>query len=320
MPLINQTERSLRMDHNNNKDSPKWDLNPRPKVSVARSPSSSSSSSFHNWLASQHKSRWTIKQNEIYAVRFGHILETGDAAELLTLSPRNRHHALAALAALSKFSGRYDRFLQIRQNYNLKWSSGNDSLRALQRFFDPEMTLDSMLQRIREMIRVLPTAMAAIIRFACLIGLRPAEVVECVRLLNTQPRDLQSLPYYNEERQTLEHFRFPSIFLRQTKKAYLSFITLDNLQPIVNLGCKTPPTWNAIRLTCRRRGINMDMRFCRKVFSSWLRQSEIMPEVVDMLQGRVSPNILTRHYLVPQDGLKDQVLEALEKLKREIEQ
>ena len=67
-------------------------------------------------------------------------------------------------------------------------------------------------------------------------GLRPSEAVESVRLIN------QLLPeqkYYNPERQCLEHFRFPEIFLRCTKKAYISFIMLDNLQPIANLGRKT---------------------------------------------------------------------------------
>jgi intergrase/recombinase len=165
--------------------------------------------------------------------------------------------------------------------------------------------------------------MGEIVKFGVLVGLRPSEVVESVRLLNNNNNI--SLPenfrvnYYNPERQTLEHFRFPEIFLRQTKKAYISFITLDNLQPIVKLGCKTPPTWNAIRLTCRRKGINMDMRFTRKIFSSWLRQSGILPEVVDMLQGRVSPSILTRHYLVPAQELKHQVLQASEKLLHLIE-
>ena len=60
------------------------------------------------------------------------------------------------------------------------------------------------------------------------------------------------------------------------------------------------------------------MRYCRKLFASWLRLQGVQPEVVDMLQGRVSPSILTRHYLVPQQGLKDQVLQALEKLENEL--
>lgn len=64
--------------------------------------------------------------------------------------------------------------------------------------------------------------MSQIIKFDCLVGLRPAEIVESVRLINKG----EFYPtYYNEEHQALEHFRFPKIFLRQTKKAFISFVT-----------------------------------------------------------------------------------------------
>jgi hypothetical protein len=119
-------------------------------------PSSSvwQSEGFVNYLASQGKTRWTIKQTKNYAIKYGYILDTGDASELLSL--KDKHNALTALANLAKYQGRYDKFLQIRQRYSLKWSSGMDSLQVLQRFFDPGLSLDVMLQRIREMIRLLP--------------------------------------------------------------------------------------------------------------------------------------------------------------------
>ncbi|MDQ3847326.1 MAG: hypothetical protein M3261_00035, partial [Thermoproteota archaeon] len=84
----------------------------------------------------------TIKQIINYAIRYGYILDTGDASELMILSARNKHHAMSALAALSKYQGSYDQWLQIRQRYNLKWSAGNEALTSLQRFFNPEMGLD----------------------------------------------------------------------------------------------------------------------------------------------------------------------------------
>lgn len=144
---------------------------------------------------------------------------------------------MKSLTALSKYLGCYDRWNEQRKRYNLKWTTGSESIQSLQRFFDPGLSLDIMLQRIREMIRVLPEHMGKIIKFACMIGLRPSEVVECVRLLNYAQNSGHN--YYNQERQCLEHFRF-SQFLRTTKKAYISFITPDNLQPIATLGSNTP--------------------------------------------------------------------------------
>lgn len=58
-----------------------------------------------------------------------------------------------------------------------------------------------------------------------LIGLRPAEVCESVSLICKSTDK-----YYNPERQALEHFKFPEIFLRQTKKAYISFVTPEMLK------------------------------------------------------------------------------------------
>ena len=278
--------------------------------------------SFVNWLQSQNKRHWTIKYIKNYAVKYGHILDSGDASPLAALTPCNRQHAMTALANLAKFTGRYDLWLQIRQRYNLKWSSGNNSLQSLQRFFNPSMSLDSMISKVREMIRVLNTPYGLLIRFACLTGLRPSEACESVRLLNDRAR---SSTYYNPEQQCLEHFRFPDIFLRKTKNAYISYLSRDNFNSMTQKSSSTSttttttPTWNSIRLACRRRGINMDMRLCRKIFASWLIKSGIDSNTTDILQGRCPSSVLVRHYQSPSSDLKDKVLSALASLQKQIE-
>jgi intergrase/recombinase len=62
----------------------------------------------------------------------------------------------------------------------------------------------------------------------------------------------------------------------------------------------------------------MDTSLCRKIFASWLRKEGIQPEVIDLLQGRVSQSILIRHYLSPSQNMKDDVLQALEKLQQQL--
>jgi intergrase/recombinase len=155
--------------------------------------------------------------------------------------------------------------------------------------------------------------MGQIIKFACLIGLRPSECVEVVRLINDKEAFEQ---YYDPVQQALLHYKFPKQFLRTTKKAYISFVTpkmLDIVNQIHNNNDDVP-SYNAIRLTCYHKRIKRDMRFARKIFAGFLRQEGIQPEVVDLLQGRVPPSVLTRHYLVPGTDFKQKVLQALEKL------
>ena len=271
---------------------------------------------FETYLKAQNKRN--VRQLLCYAQRYHTVLETGDASILSCLeSSTIRHHAMEALSCLSKCNGTYDRWQEIRRRYNLRWTSGNESLHALHRVFNTELNLDVMLNRIKKMVDVLPHHMGRIIQFGVITGLRPSEAVESVRLINNE-ETFQT--YYNKLHMALEHFRFLEIFLRRTKKAFISFVTSDmiELAKLDYIKQSTVPTYNAIRHALNRRGLNMNMSFTRKVFASHLRLCGVQPEIVDMLQGRVSTSILTRHYLVPNNSLRDQVLDAIQKLKRDI--
>jgi integrase len=83
---------------------------------------------------------------------------------------------MTALANLAKFQGKYDKFMQLRERYNLKWSKG-DGLASFERFFNDGLNLEVMLRRVKEMMQKLPPNMAAIIKFDCMTGLRPSEAV-----------------------------------------------------------------------------------------------------------------------------------------------
>jgi intergrase/recombinase len=58
----------------------------------------------------------------------------------------------------------------------------------------------------------------------------------------------------------------------------------------------------------------MNMHLCRRMFASWLRKDGIQPEIVDLLQGRVSQSVLTRHYLTPDSTLSAKILDSLDRL------
>jgi hypothetical protein len=244
-----------------------------------------------------------------YARKYAFVLATGDASALTVLTGPQRRHAMEALTVLSKATGCYDRWCEIRKRYQLHWTNGDESIAAMQRFFDASLTLDSMVSKVKEMIAVLSPSMADVIRFAVLTGLRPAESCESVRLINKCPGPGQ---YYNQQQQCLEHFRF-SQFLRPTKKAFISYLSTSNYRWIASLGPCTP-TLAAISSACKRRKIPCRLHLTRKVFASYLRHKGIEPEVVDLLQGRVSQSTLVRHYQSPDSTLKQRVLDAVASL------
>jgi hypothetical protein len=139
--------------------------------------------SFESYLK-VHKKR-NIKQILCYAQRYRDVLDSNDATALLTIqSGALRRHAMEALACLSKYNGCYDRWQEIRKRYSLHWTDGNESLNAMARFFNPNLSLESISHRIRKMIRLAPTPISNIIKFACLVGLRPSEVIESIKLIN----------------------------------------------------------------------------------------------------------------------------------------
>jgi hypothetical protein len=287
-------------------------------------------SQFKQFLLQRTNSKTTGERLR-YSKQFVSVLQTGDAQPLLQVTPDKRIHAMKALASLSRFLGCYDTWLQIRQRYNLKWSTGNESLATFQRFFlDDKRTLESMLEWVRQAIRVVPAPMAAVIKFNVLTGLRPSEAIASVRLLNNFSA---AEKYYNPERQTLEHFRFPAIFLRRTKSAYISIITKEQLSGIGILGCKTPtpttttttttptPTYEALRFRLERTGIKCHLGWCRKIYSSYLRQEAgIESEIVDLLSGRVPRTVFARNYFTPSVQYRQKVQKAVDRLHQTISQ
>ena len=86
-----------------------------PAAAGSSSPQISPSYSIKDWLISQGKTKATVNETVNYSRKYCHILDSGDASQLLTLSPRNKHHAMTALANYAKYTGRYDEWLKLRQ-------------------------------------------------------------------------------------------------------------------------------------------------------------------------------------------------------------
>jgi hypothetical protein len=101
------------------------------------------------------------------------------------------------------------------------------------------------------------------INFDCLTGLRPAEAVASV-YLSSDKEKLQV--YYKPERMGLEHFRFPEMFFRETKKPYVSFVLPETLEIAKHIDAKL--IYSQIRIAAGRKGMKLDIRFCSKIHAS----------------------------------------------------
>jgi hypothetical protein len=126
-----------------------------------------------------------------------------------------RRHAIEGLAALSKYAGCYDVWKSIRENYQLRWSnSEEENLKFFTNYMTGKGNFDEMLKWLTGAVSKLPADAASVLLYNTLTGLRPTEEVHSIQLIKSEPEK-----YLNKETGMLEHFQYPELFIRKTKKA-----------------------------------------------------------------------------------------------------
>jgi len=215
---------------------------------------------------------------------------------------------MKSLASLSKYLGCYDRWRQIREQHQLKWSNG-DGLTTFNNIVDTKKNYSNMVTWLRNAYSILPIEYGNILIYCCLTGLRPDESFKSIQLIQ---RDIDN--YLNKETLRLEHFRYPDIFIRRTKKAYLSLVTNQILQLAKE---SSPSNYNSLKTILRRKNIEMKMSYCRKIFATHLRMHQIDSETIDLLQGRIPKSVFARHYYKP-DLNDNRIRDAINELSKSI--
>ncbi len=251
----------------------------------------------------------TVKDYKLYARQFSAVLTSGDASPLLSLSDCKRRHTMAALAALSNFMGAKEQWKGIVSKHNLKWAGRNDLGDIVGLLYSNRFT--EMVSELKKGLEGVPEEYASYFRFDVLTGLRPGETVQSVNLLKTSPN------YLNTELQVLEHFSFPKVFIRNTKKAFISVVDKETIE-IGRLA--RPIEYAGLRSWFRKRGLPFPpMRYCRKVFATYMRKI-VDAELVDLLQGRVPTSVFAKHYNRPNNREElERVRAALPELRKVLE-
>jgi hypothetical protein len=167
---------------------------------------------FQEYLLTIHNSH-TAKSRLLYSKKYYHVLTEANAQELLILSNDKRVHAMKALAALSKYLGCYPLWKDIIERYQLKRSNEN-AIQVFQNITNVEHDFSSMVKWLKDALTKLPQSYGNILLFNALTGLRPEEAIQSIKILHIKESD-----NYLKENTVLEHYKYPSIFIRRTKKA-----------------------------------------------------------------------------------------------------
>jgi intergrase/recombinase len=253
-------------------------------------------------VLTSHKDRTYLNT---VAKKYKHVLETGNASVLLSLTHNVRRNAMRALSHLAKYNGVYEQWQKIIKNHGIHWRETNNDTFD---FFDKE-TISEMIEYVKQTMKILPPDMANTFVTATILGLRADEACKAISLLKQNTQD-----YYNEKLGVLEHYKHKTIFIRRTKKAYISLVDTD-LLALAKQSCES---YQAIRSYLKRRKTPMQMKYCRKIFGTYLRQNGIESEFIDVLQGRVPQSVFAKHYYRPDQATTDKARTLIAELKTKL--
>jgi len=209
------------------------------------------------------------------------------------MSDDKRLHAMKSLSSLARFLGIYEVWGRMVKNYGLRWNGKSSDDIIIER-----LTKTANPNDVYEWIKAVKETCAELsdfVDFMAITGLRFVESIESYNLIIKLSKHEKLSEYYDVEREILQHFKFREIFLRKTKKAFISFVYSDTVGKISE---NTPLTEDIIHGRLKRRNIPLRFSDIRELHGTLLTKHLRQPEI-DFLHGRVSPTVFMRNYFNP---------------------
>ncbi len=250
---------------------------------------------FQKYLKTQNYRHNYDRQISSVAMRYSDIYFSKNFSPIKQFSLSAQSKIIAAFSALAKFQGCHEEFQYLRKTYGLTWVS-----RSVDDLIIERLSRSDDSEDIFQWIRTVKEACPQYAIFMDLIastGLRLSEAINAYNLIvQLSKEETLAKKYYNAQTGFLEHFRFRNVFIRNTKKAFLSFVPLELLDLI---GKQSLISENHLKnRALERKHIQQRFGDVRENHASfvtkWLR-----PEEIDFLQGRVSASVFSAHYYNP---------------------
>ena len=225
-----------------------------------------------------------------FARRYGHLLLKGDLSPLKMFSSYKRSHVLKTLATLSKFLGLYKEFRDLREAYGIKWSRGDSARIVIKRLLRANNERD-LLDRIRKLKKEIPQ-ISSFLDLIATTGLRLVEALNAYNLIISLAKEGKLREYYEDS--ILKHYEYPEIFIRKTKKVFISIVPNSVIEEILKA---EKLIYDIIKKRMQRRRIERfsDLReYWASKMVKYLKQPEI-----DFLMGHTSANVFMANYFNP---------------------
>ena len=269
---------------------------------------------FKNWVLQDHTEK-TAREIVNYAKKYYIYLVNSNFKPVAEMRKTKRTHVLKALSNLAKFLGIYEDYKQLIRTYDISWSTKNSDDLIIERLTKVKNP-NEMFEWIKKVKKNLPE-LSDFMDFMVATGLRFVEAVNSYNLIIDLAEKGKLNEYYNEEKETLEHFKFKDIFLRKSKKAFISFVP-KNLIDRIARNRKLTST-DAIQRKLGKHGIKRRFGDIRELYASYMVKHLSQPEI-DFLQGRVSATVFMRNYFNPAwiSDLKERAIKGAKELIRKV--
>ncbi|MEM0058658.1 MAG: hypothetical protein QXG09_07325 [Candidatus Bathyarchaeia archaeon] len=269
---------------------------------------------FEVWLLQSH--REAVAKNIVsYARRYADCLFNMDLSRVAVLRHTLRRHVVGALSNLAKFLGVYEDYKRLLKSYGIGWNGKSVDDLIIQRLLkvrNPNEVWDWVRR-----VKTERPELSVFMDFLAITGLRFDEAVQSYNLIIQLNREGRLSEYYNEVNECLEHFRFKDLFIRRTKKAFVSFVPKKLVMEI----CKAQPfqTRGVIQKRVERKGLAVRFSDVREAHNTVLTRYLSQPEI-DFLAGRISANVFMANYFNPAliGDFKERVFKAITEIQSKI--
>ncbi|MCW4025572.1 MAG: integrase [Candidatus Bathyarchaeota archaeon] len=246
-----------------------------------------------------------------YSAKYHSYLK--DVNKIQLAKPTVRNNIINALTALSRYIGTYDSFKKDMELHGIKRYKP-DPIATFTRIFSSNAH-NGLAEWYNSAMAVLNDNEKLYLRFMHLSGLRAMEGINSFNLI-AEMGSKYTTEYYNENTKFLEHFRFPKLFLRNSKNCYVSCVPkqlLDDISHSSNI------SYIAIDKRLNRANLPMKIKKLRSYYATEMRKLGLLSEQIDLMEGRIGKSIFLMHYFKENPQLlSDKIIELLPAIEKSL--
>lgn len=246
-----------------------------------------------------------------YSRKYHQLMTNNRVRELDLLPDTIKNNVVKSLVVLSKYLGVHEQFKQNLKNHGVKPAKHNATKSFLRILKASNSNILAWYKKAYSNVR---EHEKTYLKFLLLSGIRKQEAIDSFNKIIELSNNGGLGEYYDRDLNCLMHFKYPKLFLRNTKNVFISFITEDLLNEIGN---SKQITYHMITKRLNRKHMKIRFNELRDYHGTYLLNNGVKQIEIDLLQGRIPVKIFIRHYWSPSlKELGDRTLEATKQLEQ----